>query len=168
MNSNLMTTASMAALRAIAFVLSNRSLLKSLVFSTCVLLFAAIFIMPPLTAQAQDSSNSNKSPEQIMSQLKERLNLTEDQEAKVWPIIKESIKKRNEIIQNGTQDGKKKKSALQELGWSTDMQLGNILTEQQMKEYQELQEEPSEKTQNNDMPRGRRARKRGPQWWNGF
>jgi len=48
------------------------------------------------------------------------------------------------------------------------MQLGNILTEQQMKEYQELQEEPSEKTQNNDMPRGRRARKRGPQWWNGF
>jgi periplasmic protein CpxP/Spy len=161
MNSDLMTTASMAALRAIAFVLSNRSLLKSLVFSTCVLLFAAIFIMQPLTTQAQDFSNISNSPEQIMSQLKERLNLTEDQETKVRPIIQESIKKRNEIIQNGAQAGKKKKSALQELGWSTDMQLGNILTEQQMKDYQEFQEEQSEKTQNNDMPRSRGGRTGG-------
>jgi len=93
MNSDLMTKASMAALRGIVLVLSNRSLLKSLVFTTYCLLFAAIFMMQPLPAQAQDSSNTNKSPEQIMSQLKEHLKLTEDQETKIRPIIEESIKK---------------------------------------------------------------------------
>jgi len=68
--------------------------------------------MWPLTTQAQDFSNISKSPEQIMSQLKKRLNLTKDQETKVPPIIQESIKKCNEIIQNGAQDGKKEEEPI--------------------------------------------------------
>lgn len=35
------------------------------------------------------------------------------------------------------------KGQLQELQWSTDMQIGKILTEEQKKEYQKLREEKS-------------------------
>lgn len=161
MNNDLMTEASMAALRGIALVLSNWSLLKSLAIAAYVLFFATIFTMQPMPALASDSSNTNKSPEQIMSQLKTRLNLTEDQETKVRPIIETSIQKRREILRNEAQDGKAKQSALQELRWSTDMQLAKILTEQQMKEYEELREEQSDKLQHNYMPHGRGARTGG-------
>ncbi|MFI5295264.1 MAG: hypothetical protein ACHQ0Y_09600 [Thermodesulfovibrionales bacterium] len=81
---------------------------------------------------------------------------------KVQPIIDESFKKRSEILKNGGQDGKSEKNALQELRWSTDMQIGRILTEEQMKEYQKLREEESEKkTQRSDMQPGRGSRTGG-------
>ena len=118
--------------------------------------------MQPIPARAGDSSSISKYPEQLMYRLKERLRLTEDQETKVQLIIDESFKKRSEILKNGGQDRKAEKSALQELQWSTDLQIGKVLTEEQMKEYQKLREEESEKkTQRSDMQRGWGARAGG-------
>ena len=118
-------------------------------------------MMQPMMALASDSSNTNKSREQIMSQLKTCLNLTEDQETKVRPIIETSIQKHREIVASESLDAKTKKSALQELKWSTSMQSGRILTEQQMKDYEELHQEQSEKSQQKDMPHGRGTRTGG-------
>lgn len=161
MNHDFVTGVILTAIRCCMLPISNKSLIKSLAYAAHVFLLAAILLMQPISVQAKDSSNKNKSPEQIMSQLKEHLKLTEEQETKIMPIIEDSIKKRNEILNNGTRDGKTKKSALQELQWSTDMQLGKILTEEQMKEYQKLREEQSEKMQGNDMHRGKRGRTGG-------
>ena len=152
----------LTAIRCCMLLTSNKSLIKSFAYTAHVFLLAAIFLIQPMSVQAKDFSNKNKSPEEIMLQLKERLKLTEEQETKIRPIIEDSIKKRNEILNNGTQDGKTKKSALQELQWSIDMQLGKILTEEQMKEYQKLREEESEKKpQRSDMQRGRGTRTGG-------
>jgi len=97
-----------------------------------------------------------------MSQLKERLKLTDEQETKIRPIIEDSMKKRNEILNNGTQDGKTKRSAFQQLQWSVDMQIGKVLTEEQRKEYEKLREEQSEKMLgNDDMHRGKGGRTGG-------
>jgi hypothetical protein len=155
MNNDLMTQYEMTVISCSTVVISNRSLLKSLALAVSGLFFVTIFMMQPIPAWASDFLNTNQSSEQILSQLKDRLKLTEDQETKVRPIIEASVRKRNEILINNTGDGKSLKSALQEVQWSTNMQLGKILTEQQMKEYQELLEAKSDKLRNNDIPHGK-------------
>ncbi len=157
---NFVTQAAMTALRRVVVLVSHRSLIKFLV--AYILLFDALFIIQPISARAGDFSIISKSPEQLMSRLKERLRLTEEQETKIKPIIDENFKKRSEILKNRGQGGKSEKSALQELHWSSDMQIGKILTEDQMKEYEKLREEESEKkTQHNDMQGGRGKRTGG-------
>jgi Spy/CpxP family protein refolding chaperone len=125
------------------------------------LLFVAVFILPLSTAQAADSSNMNKSPEEIVQQMKERLRLTEEQVAKIRPIIDESFNKCRDILDNNGQDKKSNRSALQEVRWKTDMKLGQILTEQQMSDYQNFFEEKSEKSQQDDMHHGKGGRSGG-------
>src|ERR1700690_1189233 len=125
------------------------------------LLFAAVFILPLSRAQAADSSNMNKSPEEIVQQMKERLRLTEDQVTKIRPVIEESFNKRRDILDNNGQDKKTNRSALQEVRWKTDMKLGLILTEEQMTDYQNLFEEKGEKSQQDDMHHGKGGRSGG-------
>ena len=48
-----------------------------------------------------------------MSQLKERLNLSAEQAAKIGPIIEKSLQERNEILANSSQDRKTTRSASQ-------------------------------------------------------
>jgi len=163
MGTDPITDISMAAIRCVMVVIVNRNVLKSLAFAAYVLLCTMIFVIQPLGARASDVSGAKASPEEFMSQLKMRLNLSEDQEAKINPIIEESIQKRREIVKNSSQDRKTVRNQLQELRWSTDMQIGKILTEAQMKEYQELREEQHEKVENNDIQHGRKSRYGGLQ-----
>jgi len=148
----------MATIRCVMAVIANRSYLKFLALSGYVLFCAMIFMTQPIGAQARDISNINASPDEVMSRLKTRLSLTEEQEAKMRPIIEGSIEKRREIVKNSSDDRKAVKSQLQELKWSTDMQIGKILTEEQMKEYQKLREEQTEKAENNETHSGRKSR----------
>ena len=125
------------------------------------LLFAVVFILRLSSSQAADSSNMNKSPEEIVQQMKERLRLTEEQVAKIRPVIEESFNKRRDILDNNGQDKKTNRSALQEVRWKTDMKLGLILTEEQMTDYQNLFEEKGEKSQQDDMHHGKGGRSGG-------
>jgi Spy/CpxP family protein refolding chaperone len=158
MNSDPKIDILITAIRCVMAVIVNRSQLKFLAFSFYLLFCVMIFMMQPIGVQARDISNMNASPDEAMSQLKSRLNLTQEQEAKMRPIIEESIQKRHEIVRNGPEDRKAVKSQLQELRWSTDMQIGKVLTEAQMKEYQKLLEEQKEKAENNDTQHGRKSR----------
>ncbi len=154
MHGDLVTQTAMTALRCALFVVSHRSRIKSL--AAYMVLFTMLFVMQPISARSGDFSNISDSPEKLMYRLKEHLKLTEEQEIKIQPIIDESFKKRSEILKNGGQGGKSEKSALQELQWSTDMQIGKILTDDQMKEYEKLREEESEKKmQRSDVQGGR-------------
>jgi Spy/CpxP family protein refolding chaperone len=161
MSSDPMSDILMATIRCVIAVIVNRSYLKFLAFSGYVLFCAMIFMMQPVGVHARDISNMNPSPDKVMSQLKTRLNLTEEQEAKMRLIIEESIRKRQEIVRNSSEDRRAVKSQLQELRWSTDMQIGRILTEEQMKEYQKLRKEQSEKSENNETQSGRKSRSGG-------
>jgi len=150
MNNDLMTGIS-ATIRYRVLGVRNRSLLKHLAFATCVTLIAAIFMAQPIPSQAADLPDTNSSAEQVMAKMKERLHLTEEQETKMRPIIEESVQTRREILKRNPQDRSAIKNELQELQWKTDMRLGLILTEEQMKEYEKLMEEQSEKMQSSDM-----------------
>jgi len=157
MNNDLMTGIS-ATIRYRVLGVRNRSLLKHLAFATFVTLIAAIFMAQPIPAQAADLPDMNSSAEQVMAKMKERLHLTEEQETKIRPIIEESVQTRREILKRDPQERSAIKNELQELQWKTDMRLGVILTEEQMREYEKLREEQSEKMQRSDMQGSRGLR----------
>ena len=140
--------------------LGAKTALRVLVISMSIL-FVAVFIMPRLAARADDSSNVDKSPEEIVAQMKERLHLTEEQTTKIRPIIEESVNNRRQILNDTGQDKKANRSALQEVRWKTDIKLGQILTEEQMRDYQNLYEGQSDKPQHDDMHRGKGGRSGG-------
>lgn len=112
--------------------------------------------------QNDGPKTSDKTPDQIISVMKDRLGLTEEQEAQIRPIMEEHIKKRDVIVQKykgqGRQGRRSLRNELQELRKATENQLEMILTEEQMKEYRKLQEEERQKVRERmrrgSMPRG--------------
>jgi Tfp pilus assembly protein PilN len=86
------------------------------------------------------------------------LHLTEDQEKQISPIIQESCNKRIEILNSSNGDRKAMKSALQQVQWTTDIKLGQVLTKKQMEEYQNLLDEHGDKTTGTDTHRGKGGR----------
>lgn len=83
----------------------------------------------PASVQAQGFRGMKRSPEQIVSRLKERLNLTDDQVKALDPIIRESMAKRLELIKQ-----------LRNLRQSTDDKINAVLTKEQAIEYQKIKD----------------------------
>ena len=150
MNNNLIAEISTTKRYAVLGV-KNRNLLKNLALATCVAFMSAIFIAQPISASASDPLDTNSSAGQVMTKMKDRLHLTEEQETKIFPIIEKSVQTRREILGRDPQDRNTIKTELQELQWKTDMRLGVILTKEQMNEYEKLKEELSEKIQSGAM-----------------
>jgi len=111
-------------------------------------------------AQSRGRVPPGKNADQILSDMKSRLNLTDEQEAKIRPIIEEQIKKRNALIEKyqgqGRQGRESLRSEMQALGKSTEDQLQPILTKEQMGNYQKMQEEERQ-----NMRKGYRGRRSG-------
>ena len=84
--------------------------------------------------------------EELLTTMKDRLNLTDEQKEKVRPIIEEYCKKQQVII--GDYKGQESRGGdcclrcdLKRLNESTEKQLATVLTDKQMREYQKIQEE---------------------------
>ncbi len=119
---------------------------------------------------AVDSSDENPKADHIMSKMKERLKLTEDQETKVRPIIQDFFDKAHQIIDNTMLDTRTKVSSLQQLQWSTDIRLSKILTDEQMEEYKRSCQVQTWKMLNYSGPHGGNVRNGGSRvgWRFGF
>lgn len=84
-------------------------------------------------------------PEMILAHLKERLNLTEEQEVQILPMLKANMEKRvatfrehrDQIRQNVQAIETEHQTMLQE----TEQQLATILTEEQMQELRKIRDE---------------------------
>ena len=87
-------------------------------------------------------------PDQLFATMKERLNLTKEQEEKIRPIIDASMEKKQTIFKkHGEQERENMRileNDMQALDQDTGKQLGSVLTEEQLKEYQKIQEERCE------------------------
>ena len=88
---------------------------------------------------------TKKRPGQIILDLKERLNLTEEQATKVRPIVEMNIKRLREIVEEYRGQDRPKLPSLRreirEIQRSTEKGLADILTEEQMETYRKRQEE---------------------------
>jgi hypothetical protein len=91
----------------------------------------------------------NRSPEHVISHLREHLDLTEDQVAAIIPIIEESIENSREIFSKNMEERREAKRSMRNevrtVAEKTEDQLAMILSDEQMKELQILKEEQRER-----------------------
>jgi hypothetical protein len=114
-----------------------------------------------------------KPAEQIMSDMKTVLSLTDEQEMNVRPIVEEQVKKRHELVKKYQGQGRPGRDSLRDelkdLRVSTENRLQYFLTNDQMIKYGYMQQEEdqriagvtSEKTQEQpgqEKPKGRGRR----------
>ena len=93
----------------------------------CIL---SVIAAHPLAAHAAGKNGMAPSSEQIVSRLKDRLNLTDDQVNKIQPIIEESMQKQAAL-----------RDQMLQLRQSTDAKISTVLTPEQSKEFQQLKDE---------------------------
>ena len=89
-----------------------------------------------------------REPDQLFATMKERLNLTKEQQEKVRPIMDASMEKKRTILKkHGEQERENMRileNDMQALDKDRGKQLDSVLTETQLKEYQKIQEERCE------------------------
>jgi Spy/CpxP family protein refolding chaperone len=87
-------------------------------------------------------------PDQLFATMKERLNLTKEQEEKIRPIMDASMEKKRTILKkHGEQERENMRileNDMQALDKDRGKQLDSVLTETQLKEYQKIQGERCE------------------------
>jgi hypothetical protein len=86
-----------------------------------------------------------ETPEQVLSKMKDRLNLTEEQATKVRPIIEGRIERLRKIVEEYREQDRPEifslRREMRELQESTVKPLASILTEEQLEDYRRMQEE---------------------------
>lgn len=91
------------------------------------------------------SRGMNRTPEQVISRLTDRLDLTEEQAAGIEPVIRESLARKHEVFEKYGDKRREVRQAMRDeiraIGDETHEQLSNILTEEQIKELNVLKEE---------------------------
>src|SRR4030042_5369527 len=84
-------------------------------------------------------------PDQLFATMKECLNLTKAQEEKIRPIIDASREKKQTIFKKHGEQERENRRVLENdmraIDKDIEKKLGSVLTEEQLKEYQKIQEE---------------------------
>jgi Spy/CpxP family protein refolding chaperone len=116
---------------------------KSLYITLTAGLFiiALALVIHPFTVEARGGFGFQKSPEQIVERLTDRLDLTEEQVEAVRPIIEDKVLKMNEIREKSGTDKREARTEMQKLWWDTEIKLNEILTDEQIEKYLELRQE---------------------------
>jgi Spy/CpxP family protein refolding chaperone len=135
-------------------ILFNKPVVHHSCLSSLVIVMAWILLLSPVScSQAHRRGGwANRQPitsGELLAAMKERLNLTEEQATRVWPIIEEQTRKRHEIFESYRgqcdQGRQSLRNAMQELQMSTENQLAAILTDEQMEAFRKMDEERREK-----------------------
>ena len=105
------------------------------------LVIIAGLIAQPVMAKSMSWFGQQKSPDEIVQTLTDRLDLTAEQVEAIRPIITEKHQKMNEIRGKSGTERREGRKGMQKLKWDTNMKLGEILTEEQVDRYLELRHE---------------------------
>ena len=120
---------------------------KTTKVSLVVGLLVTVFAVQSVVAQFRGGGDPEQMIQRQMDQLKERLNLTVDQEPKVRAIVEESTKKqmklREEFQSGAAGDGPpmERMGKMRAMRAETTDNLSKVLTEDQMAEYDKMQRE---------------------------
>ncbi len=97
---------------------------------------------------------------QELETLTERLNLTDEQAAKIEPILASAREQMQELRQNRSGDRQEMRSKMQSIFQERDKKIEEVLTDSQKKEYEKYQQERREQMMNRPGQRGGRMRQR--------
>jgi len=113
---------------------------------------AAITLLPALSFAQPPGGGRSGNPERMMARqltaLKEAVNLTEDQEKAVKPILEAQMKKQRELMEAGPSDDMREK--MMAMRSETNDKIKKVLKEDQLEKFEKYQEE-----QRNRRPGGR-------------
>lgn len=125
------------------------------------ILLTSFFTIFAMNVSAADTSERLAQADQQIEEIKLRLNLTEKQTQQVTPILEKSMKKREETLKNygidlenhtakpsrkmGFREAFQLKNEMGEIRSQTLTELENVLTEEQLDEYETIQEEIASK-----------------------
>jgi Spy/CpxP family protein refolding chaperone len=114
------------------------------ILATGFLIIIFGLIAQPLMAKGKGRFGPKKSPDEIVQTLTDRLNLSAEQVESILPIIEEKSLLMQEIRDKNGANRKEARSEMHRLQLDTDMQLGRILTDEQVDKYLELKQEQRE------------------------
>jgi hypothetical protein len=142
-----------------------------LVFSILSLFLGTTFSSCSPHRQNHRSTPEPKSPDQIIKEMKSQLNLNNEQQAKIRPIIEDQVKRRYELIKKYQAEDRQSmdsfRDELKDLRIITERQLQYFLTSEQMIDYGYMQQEEDRRISSAKMqeerpekPQGRERRPR--------
>lgn len=97
---------------------------------------------------------------QELETLTERLNLTDEQAAKIEPILASAREQMQELRQNRSGDRQEMRSKMQSIFQERDKKIEEVLSDSQKKEYEKYQQERREQMMNRRGQRGGRMGQR--------
>jgi hypothetical protein len=117
--------------------------------AVCAAVLAAIATISPAFAQGRGRQGRDPKQrlERQMSQLKDRLSLSPDQEKEVRSILEDSfnktmaVREKYQSTEPGQRPPREAMEELRKIRAGTRAELGNVLNEKQMEEYQKLRGE---------------------------
>jgi polyhydroxyalkanoate synthesis regulator protein len=115
----------------------EHTLVEFMILTVLCLLLLAIQTCSSAHPRNSGQMRRVKSPEEIISILKDRLHLSEEQVAEVKPIIEEACQKRTDIMESytGREARNSMRTEMQELEKETEAKLSTVLRSDQMGEY---------------------------------
>ena len=117
-------------------------------------------------AATQPARARGMDPEKMLADMQKQLTLTDEQVAKIRPLLVDQGKKRQELFQKyqGKRDEETRKTLraeMQKLQEAFTKQLQEILTEDQMKAYQKMLEERQKKQAERRKQQGEKQQPKG-------
>jgi len=106
--------------------------------TSCAVLMSAVLLPVEAQQRGQRGGRGPNLDEQIKA-LSTQLELTEDQAKSVRTVIEKQARQRRELFQSSGGDREAMRAAMADLQEETNSQLAEILTEDQMAKYKEIQ-----------------------------
>jgi periplasmic protein CpxP/Spy len=106
-----------------------------------------LFFGYSLTTRAQDTGSQSTAQSQTMHQgqhesrlewMTKQLNLTDDQQAKIKPVLADEMKQMKSVRDDTTLTQDQKRDKMKEIHQNTDSQINDVLTPDQQKKYADL------------------------------
>ena len=121
---------------------------KPVVFTA--ILFALFVSLLPATVAAQDSGDDSTqarklpTPEEVVEKLDSKLSLTDDQKAKITPIIADRQQQMRAVATDSSMRRFQKARKMKSIYKDSDEKIKAVLTDDQKKKYEEIEQEMKE------------------------
>ena len=115
------------------------------VLVTGLLLAGQTYPAPQTPLQGQESMGANASPDAHLQMLSEKLNLTEDQKAKLKPILLDQAQQLKALRDDSSLSPERKSAKKKAIHETTHDQINSVLTPEQQDKFKQMKQETMEK-----------------------
>lgn len=112
-----------------------------------VLALAALFTVSAF-AQNKQKGTPEERADKVTNRMKEKLNLSDEQVAKIKAINLDAAKKKEELKAKGKDERKQMRTQVNNIETDRDSKIMEVLTEEQKAEYTKMKEKAKERRQN--------------------